>query len=66
MSSCPVLDRSDAENGIDACDVDIYAPNQPSNADKGQGRVWVRRELAGSSEHVLFRRVAYVLETVAT
>ena len=40
-SASPVLDKIDSENDIDVCGVDIYVPSQPSNEDKGQGRVWV-------------------------
>jgi hypothetical protein len=40
-SKSPILDKIDAENDITVCGVDIYVPNQPSNVEKGQGRVWV-------------------------
>ena len=40
-SASPILDKIDAENDITVCGVDIYVPSQPSNVDKGQGRVWV-------------------------
>jgi hypothetical protein len=40
-SKSPLLDKIDAENAIDVHGVDIYVPEQQSNEDKGQGRVWV-------------------------
>ena len=46
-SKSPALDKIDAENDMLVCGVDIYVPNQPSNVDKGQGRVWVETRTGG-------------------
>lgn len=40
-SKSPLRDKIDAENDMDVHGVDIYVPEQRSNEDKGQGRVWV-------------------------
>lgn len=40
-STHPTLDKIDAENDILVNGIDIYVPCQTSDADNGQGRVWV-------------------------
>lgn len=40
-SKSPSLDEIDAENEIFVNGIDIYVPQQPADADKGLGRIWV-------------------------
>ena len=40
-STNPAIDKIDAENDILVDGIDTYVPSQSSNADKGQGRIWV-------------------------